>query len=76
MTILGAVVAAFFYLRILVVMYMREPGAAMQDLPPLTSGLRTTLWISADLRVHELQLVAPDTGEVRLTKILKIEDDD
>jgi len=50
LTILGllnSAVAAYYYLRILVVMYMREPGEASEGLIPLTAGTRTALWASA-----------------------------
>ncbi|MBI3280172.1 MAG: NADH-quinone oxidoreductase subunit N, partial [Acidobacteria bacterium] len=50
LTILGllnSAVAAYYYLRILVVMYMHEPGEAMESLPPLGFGLKTALWASA-----------------------------
>jgi NADH-quinone oxidoreductase subunit N len=50
LTILGllnSAVAAYYYLRIIVVMYMHEAGAATDDLQPLGAGIRTTLWISA-----------------------------
>jgi NADH-quinone oxidoreductase subunit N len=40
-------VAAYYYLRILVVMYMREPSDAMADLEPLSAGLRVALAIPA-----------------------------
>ena len=39
--------AAYYYLRLLVVMYMKEPGDAIQGLPPLPAGTRAALWISA-----------------------------
>ena len=45
--LLTSAVAAYYYLRLLVVMYMKEPGDALQDLPPLSAGTRTALWISA-----------------------------
>ncbi|MGH9614663.1 MAG: NADH-quinone oxidoreductase subunit N [Bryobacteraceae bacterium] len=50
LTILGllnSAVAAFYYLRILVVMYMREPSAATESLEPLSAGVKTTLWACA-----------------------------
>jgi NADH-quinone oxidoreductase subunit N len=52
LTVLGlltSAVAAYYYLRLLVVMYMHEPGEAMKDLPPLAAGTRVALWISAVL---------------------------
>jgi NADH-quinone oxidoreductase subunit N len=45
--LLNSAVAAYYYLRILVVVYMREPGAATENLPPLGAGVQATLWISA-----------------------------
>ena len=45
--LLNSAVAAYYYLRILVVMYMKEPGEATLSLEPLRPGLRTTFWASA-----------------------------
>lgn len=45
--LLNSAVAAYYYLRILVVMYMHEPGEATISLPPLGVGIRTTLWAAA-----------------------------
>lgn len=45
--LLNSAVAAYYYLRILVVMYMREPSEATADLPPLSAGLRAALIIPA-----------------------------
>jgi NADH-quinone oxidoreductase subunit N len=50
LTVLGlltSAVAAYYYLRIIVVMYMHEPSEAMADLPPLGGALGTALWLSA-----------------------------
>jgi NADH-quinone oxidoreductase subunit N len=50
LTVLGlltSAVAAYYYLRILVVMYMHEPGEATADLPPLGGAVGVTLWASA-----------------------------
>ena len=50
LTILGllnSAVAAYYYLRILVVMYFHEPGEATQSLEPLPAGTRLTLWSAA-----------------------------
>ncbi len=50
LTILGllnSAVAAYYYLRILVVMYMHEPGETTATLPPVPAGLMATLWASA-----------------------------
>jgi NADH-quinone oxidoreductase subunit N len=45
--LLNSVVAAFYYLRILVVMYMHEPSEAAANVEPLTAGFRATLLLSA-----------------------------
>jgi len=45
--LLNSAVAAYYYLRILVVMYMEEPGPATVSVQPLSAGIRTTLWASA-----------------------------
>ena len=45
--LLNSAVAAYYYLRLLVVMYMQEPGEATSNLEPLTFGLRAALTLSA-----------------------------
>jgi NADH-quinone oxidoreductase subunit N len=45
--LLNSAVAAYYYLRILVVMYMQEPGEATASLPPPAPSIQATLWISA-----------------------------
>ena len=45
--LLNSAVAAYYYLRILVVMYMKEPGEATLTVQPLGAGIGTTLWASA-----------------------------
>ena len=45
--LLNSAVAAFYYIRILVVMYMKEPGEAAADLQPLAPGVGIALWGSA-----------------------------
>jgi NADH-quinone oxidoreductase subunit N len=45
--LLNSAVAAYYYLRIIVVMYMQEPGESTVTLGPLSPGIRTTLWVSA-----------------------------
>jgi NADH-quinone oxidoreductase subunit N len=45
--LLNSAVAAYYYLRILVAMYMREPGEAAAELEPLPIGLRAALVIPA-----------------------------
>ncbi|MGO9096524.1 MAG: NADH-quinone oxidoreductase subunit N [Bryobacteraceae bacterium] len=50
LTVLGLLttaVAAYYYLRILVVMYMKEPGEATMELPPPPPGIRIVLWVCA-----------------------------
>jgi len=50
LTILGllnSAVAAYYYLRIIVVMYFKEPGESTADLPPLAAGVQVVLWSSA-----------------------------
>jgi NADH-quinone oxidoreductase subunit N len=44
--LLNSAVAAYYYLRIIVVMYMKEPGEAMDSLQPAGLGIRTALWAS------------------------------
>ncbi|MGH7247550.1 MAG: NADH-quinone oxidoreductase subunit N, partial [Pseudomonadota bacterium] len=49
LTVLGLLttaVAAYYYLRIVVVMYMRPPSADSANLAPLTPALRLALWTS------------------------------
>jgi len=45
--LLNSAVAAYYYLRILVMMYMREPGEAVENAEPLTLGLRAALILPA-----------------------------
>lgn len=45
--LLNSAVAAYYYLRVLVVMYMKEPGDATQSLQPMAAGISFTLWASA-----------------------------
>jgi NADH-quinone oxidoreductase subunit N len=47
--LLTSAVAAYYYLRLLVVMYMQEPGESVMELPPLAGGTKVALWISAAL---------------------------
>lgn len=44
--LLTTAVAAYYYLRIIVVMYMRDPAQDMIDLPPMTPALGVALWTS------------------------------
>lgn len=45
--LLNSAVAAYYYLRVMVVMYMRDPGEATLALQPPTAGIQTTLWVAA-----------------------------
>jgi NADH-quinone oxidoreductase subunit N len=45
--LLNSAVAAYYYLRLLVVVYMHEPGPAVESLQPPPRGLQAALWISA-----------------------------
>jgi len=45
--LLNSAVAAYYYLRLLVVMYMREPSDATANAEPLTLGLRAALFLPA-----------------------------
>jgi NADH-quinone oxidoreductase subunit N len=45
--LLNSAVAAYYYLRLLVMMYFREPGEAASEVAPLTLGLRLALIVSA-----------------------------
>ena len=45
--LLNSAVAAYYYLRILVMMYMHEPGEAVTDAEPLSPGMSAALILSA-----------------------------
>ena len=45
--LLNSAVAAYYYLRILVVMYMHEPTSTTDTLEPPSPGIRLALWTSA-----------------------------
>ena len=45
--LLNSAVAAYYYLRILVVMYMREPGESVESLPPAGALLQIAVYGSA-----------------------------
>ncbi len=50
LTVLGlltSAVAAYYYLRVIVMMYFREPSEAVSDAEPLTPGLRAALVVPA-----------------------------
>jgi len=43
----NSAVAAYYYLKIIVAIYMREPGESMEALTPPSFTLRVALWASA-----------------------------
>ena len=45
--LLNSAVAAYYYLRIIVVMYMYEPTDTLDSLQAPTMGTRLALWLSA-----------------------------
>jgi NADH-quinone oxidoreductase subunit N len=45
--LLNSAVAAYYYLRIIVVMYMYDPVEATENLPPLSAGISAAAWLSA-----------------------------
>lgn len=45
--LLNSAIAAYYYLKIIVAVYMREPATAVAKLPPVSPGLRIALWASA-----------------------------
>ena len=45
--LLNSAVAAYYYLRILVMMYMHEPSEAATEAEPLSPGLRAALLLPA-----------------------------
>src|SRR5713226_3556645 len=45
--LLNSAVAAYYYLRILVVMYMNEPGESMDNLPPVGAAMKVAVYGSA-----------------------------
>ncbi len=50
LTILGLInsaIAAFYYLRIIVAAYMRDPGVATAELNPISMGTNVAIWASA-----------------------------
>jgi NADH-quinone oxidoreductase subunit N len=50
LTVLGLInsaIAAYYYLKIIVAMYMQEPGEATIHLGPLSPGTRIAIWASA-----------------------------
>jgi NADH-quinone oxidoreductase subunit N len=47
--LLNSAVAAYYYLRLLVVMYFREPGESVENLPPVGGALAVAVYASAIL---------------------------
>jgi len=45
--LLNSAIAAYYYLRVLVVMYMREPGASVENLPSAGGPLKVAIYGSA-----------------------------
>jgi len=45
--LLNSAVAAYYYLRIIVVMYMKDPDAATENVGPVSAGLRVAILGSA-----------------------------
>jgi NADH-quinone oxidoreductase subunit N len=45
--LLNSAIAAYYYLKIIVAIYMREPATAMAQLPPPSPSLRIAIWASA-----------------------------
>jgi len=45
--LLNSAVAAYYYLRVLVVMYFKEPGESVEDIPPAGAALRIAVYASA-----------------------------
>ena len=45
--LLSTAVAAYYYLRVLVVMYMHEPGESTENLPPVDGALKIAVYGSA-----------------------------
>jgi NADH-quinone oxidoreductase subunit N len=45
--LLNSAVAAYYYLYLLVVMYMKEPGESAENLPPVGFGLKIAVYASA-----------------------------
>ena len=56
--LLNSAVAAYYYLRIIVVMYMHEPSPAVDGLQPLSPGLKTALLASALATVFWVSSIA------------------
>jgi NADH-quinone oxidoreductase subunit N len=48
---LNSAVAAYYYLRIIVVMYMQSPAEGAEDLPELTAGVRIAILASAVITI-------------------------
>jgi NADH-quinone oxidoreductase subunit N len=49
--LLNSAVAAYYYLRLIVVMYFQEPGESVENLPPVGGALQIAVYASAALTV-------------------------
>jgi NADH-quinone oxidoreductase subunit N len=50
LTVIGLInsaIAAYYYLKIIVAIYMKDPGEAVEQLPPPAISLRIAIWASA-----------------------------
>jgi NADH-quinone oxidoreductase subunit N len=45
--LLNSAVAAYYYLRLIVMMYMHEPNESTEGLQPVTAGMSAAIWVSA-----------------------------
>ncbi len=45
--LINSAIAAYYYLKIIVAIYMKEPGKAVENLPPPAMSLRVAIWASA-----------------------------
>ena len=45
--LINSAIAAYYYLKIIVAVYMKEPGEAVLQLPPPSVSLRVAMWASA-----------------------------
>jgi NADH-quinone oxidoreductase subunit N len=45
--LINSAIAAYYYLKIVVAMYMQEPGEATTHLSPIAPGTRIAMWVSA-----------------------------
>ena len=45
--LINSAISAYYYLKIVVAVYMREPGAAAVELPAPSAGVRIAIWATA-----------------------------